>query len=447
MDNKLKIFGGNAAVDVENIPKELFEWPYVNQEIEDAVLDVVRRNAMSGTDVTEKFEKEFAKWQQRTYGIAYCNGTLSLQAAMFALGLGAGDEMICPTKTYWASCLAAMPMGIGVVLANVEPNTLCLDPNDLERCLGPKTKAIMVVHYAGHPADMDPICEFARKHGLKVIEDVSHAQGGLYKGRKLGTFGDVAAMSLMSMKSFATGEMGILVTDDREIYERAMAYSHYERNSEGYVDETEYLKKYYHLPLGGMKGRVNQVCPAIGLVRLKDYDEKITEMQKAMNYFLDLMEGVKGFRAIRTEKDSGSTMGGWYMPQALYVQEELEGLPISVYLEAVYQETGFKGYEGANFALHKHPYFQDFDLFHAGKPTRILFTERDIRELDKALVPSENIPCFSIPNFRVCIPEVIKQYADGYKKVSENYKELLEKCQKKEELGGRWYGFENDSKN
>lgn len=442
MSSVLKILGGESAVG-KNVPEELFAWPYVNKEIEDAVLDVVRRNVMSDNDITQKFEKEFAKWQQRKYAVAYCNGTLSLQAAMFAVGLGAGDELICPTKTYWASCMSAASLGASVVFANVKRDTLCLDPDDLERCLSPKTKAIMVVHYAGYPAEMDKICAFAKKHGLKVIEDVSHAQGGRYKGQMVGTFGDVAAMSLMSGKSFATGEMGIMVTDNVEMYERGLAYSHYERNNEKFIGETEYLKEFYHLPLGGMKGRVNQICPAIGLIRLKDYDEKTAEVRKAMNYFLDKMEGVKGFRAIRVDEKDGSTMAGWYMPQAMYVAEELGGLPIELYLKAVEAETGFLGSEGANYPLHTHTYFRNFDLFQTGTPTRIQFAERDVRELDDALAPSENIPCFSIPWFKKFIPEVIDQYVEGYKKVSEHYEEILANCQKEDGVGGRWYGFNN----
>lgn len=445
MSSKLKLFGGSAA-KTQPSPKELFAWPYINREIEDAVLDVVRRNAMSANDITYKFEEEFAKWQGRKYAIAYCNGTLSLLSAMFAVGLGAGDEIICPAKTYWASCMQAALLGASVVFANVKPDTLCIDPSDLERCLGPRTKAIMVVHYSGYPCDMDEICAFANKHNLKVIEDVSHAQGGFYKGRKLGTFGDVAAMSLMSFKAFSCGEMGILVTDDVEAYERATAFSQHDRNNGKFITETEYLKKYYHLPLSGLKGRVNQVSSAIGLVRLKDYDEKIKEIQKAMNYFLDQMEGVKGFRAIRVDESEGSTMGGWYMPQALYVPEELENLPLSIYRDALLAETGFYSSIGGNIPLHTHPSFNDLDLIGAGKPSRILHADRDVRELDKALQPTMDIQCFGIPWFKKCIPEAIDVYVEAFKKVSDNYKELLEKAELRDAITGRWMGFDDSGK-
>lgn len=439
--SELKLFGGTAAVS-ENIPEELFRWPYVNDEIENAVLDVLRKNKMSGTDITEEFEKKFAQWQGLNYGLAFPNGTMALQAAMFAVGLGAGDEIICPTKTYWASCTSAMALGAGVVFANVDRETMDLDPNDLERCIGPRTKAIMVVHYCAYPADMDPIMEIANKHGLKVIEDVSHAQGGYYKGKKLGTFGDIAAMSLMSEKSFSCGELGIMCTNNRKMYERAIAYAHYERNNANYVKETEELKPYYNIPLGGMKGRANQICTAIGLVRLKDYDETIAEVRRAMNYFLDQMEGVPGFHPIRVDESTGSNMAGWYAAKAMYCAEELGGLPVSRYLEAVNAEIGQVTGSGGNYPLHTHALFRDMDLYNAGKPTRILFTERDVRELDEACKASEDIPCISIPRFVKFMPEYIDQFVSAYKKVSAHYKELLEEGNDGG-VSGQWYGVVN----
>ena len=225
---KLAILGGEPAI--ASNPEELFKWPIFTKEDEEAYLDVMRKNSFSGTDLTEKFQVEFADWIGRKYALAYCNGTMSISAAMYAIGLGMGDEIICPTKTYWGSVSQAINFGASAVFCNINDD-LSLDPDDLERCITPKTKAVVVVHYFSYPADMDRIMAIARKHNIKVIEDVSHAQGAVYKGRKVGTFGDVAAMSLMSGKAFAAGELGVLVTDNREYYERAVAYGHYERNS------------------------------------------------------------------------------------------------------------------------------------------------------------------------------------------------------------------------
>jgi len=110
---------------------------------------------------------------------------------------------------YWASCLQAYTLGTTVVFADIEPDTLCMDPNDIESKITDKTKAIVAVHYSEMPTKMDEIMKIANKHNLKVIEDVSHAHGGLYKGKMVGTFGEVSAFSLMSAKSFGIGEAGV----------------------------------------------------------------------------------------------------------------------------------------------------------------------------------------------------------------------------------------------
>ena len=224
---KLALFGGEPAI--KNAPQELFKWPIITKEDEDAVLDVIKNASYSKTNITEQFQTEFANYLGVKYALAFTNGTQSLEAAMFAIGLGAGDEMICTTKTYWASAVPAFNFGAVPVFCNID-NNLSMDPDDIERCITPRTKAIMVVHYFAYPCDMDRIMAIAKRHNLIVIEDVSHAQGGLYKGKRLGTFGDIAAMSMMSQKSFSAGELGMLVTNERKYYERAIAFGHYERN-------------------------------------------------------------------------------------------------------------------------------------------------------------------------------------------------------------------------
>ncbi len=179
----LAVLGGPKSVTREQ--GDIFKWPIVTKEDEDAVLEVLRAGSMSGNAVTKEFEKEFAAWQGRKYALAYPNGTDSLRAAMWASGLGAGDEIICPSMTYWASATQALTLGAAVNFADIDPETLCIDPGDIEHRIGPRTKAIMVVHYAGYPCDMDRIMAIARKHGVKVIEDVSHAQGSLYQGQEV----------------------------------------------------------------------------------------------------------------------------------------------------------------------------------------------------------------------------------------------------------------------
>ena len=438
----LALLGGRPLTERFDLPEEMFRWPVTGEEDEAAVLDVLRTNRISGNDITIQFEREFADWNKTKYAVCATNGTMALEAAMFAAGLQAGDEIICPTKTYWASCLSAQKLGASVVFANSDPDTVCLDPADLERCLSPWTKAIMAVHYWAHPCDMDRISSFAKAHGLKLIEDVSHAQGGYYKGKKLGTFGDVAAMSLMSQKSFSAGELGILVTDDTGIYERALAYLHYERNNEENI-RTPGLRPYVHLPLGAMKGRANQMCTALARVQLKYYDERTAEIRTALNYFWDRLEGCPGVHGIRVDESEGSNMAGWYVPHFVYRPGET-GVSFHTYCNAVSAEIGWKLPTGGNIPLHTHPIFRTWDPMGLGKPARIAFAHRDVRELDAALTPTERILCAEVPYFRKFIPSQIDKVANGFLKVAEHMEELIGIGDENTAAAdGQWYGKVN----
>jgi len=434
-NNTLAIQGGALAVKTKS--DDLFKWPVVTIEDEEAVLDVLRKGSMSGTDITMQFEKEFSDWIGMKYALGCSSGTGSLHSAMFGCGIGVGDEIICQSPTFWASAIQCFSLGATVVFADIDPKTLCINPDDIERHISEKTKAIIVVHYAGYPADMDRIVPIAQKHGLKIIEDVSHAQGTLYKGRKAGTFGDVAGMSMMSGKSFAVGEAGILVTNDIEIYERAMAFGHYERYKGSF--ETEALNATCGLPLGGYKYRMNQMCSALGRVQLKYYGERIQNIQDSMNRFWDLLEGVPGIMAHRPAKDSGSTMGGWYNPKGLYDASQLNGLSITTYAAAVRAE-GSSCTGGMNKPLHMHPLLNTCDVYGHGKPTRLAHTDRDIRQPEGSLPVSESIEfhTFNVPWFKHDRPELIEQHALAYRKVAERADDLLKQDQGDPPEMGKW---------
>ncbi|MFK7691391.1 DegT/DnrJ/EryC1/StrS family aminotransferase [Paenibacillus sp. HJGM_3] len=437
-NEKLALFGGPKAL---HLPVgDMFKWPIITEEDEAAALQVLRDGSMSGIDITQKFEKEFAEWLNMDYALAFNNGTNSLLGAFYGCGIGIGDEVICPSITYWASALPAYCLGASVVFAEIDPVSLCLDPGDIEHRITGKTKAIVVVHYLGHPADMDPIMAIARKHNLKVIEDVSHAQGGYYKGCRVGTIGDVGAMSLMASKSFAIGEGGIFVTNDREIYERAVAFGHYERYNSDV--RTPYLQPYAGLPLGGYKFRMHQISSAVGRVQLKYYDERINEIDKAMNYFWEQLEGVPGLKPHRPEPGTGSTMGGWYATHGHYVPEELGGLSLTRYCEAVRAE-GVGINPGCNLPLHLHALQHEADVYGHGKPTIIANASRDLRQPKGSLPVSESVAArtYSLPWFKHYRPEIIDQYAAAFRKAALQYEELLPGDPGNPEKMGGWNFF------
>ena len=429
--SKLAILGGEkiAVSPIENNVK----WPIVNRAMEDGVLSVLRDGNMSGTDITKEFEKEFAKWQGTKYALAHSSGTASLQAAMFGVGLGHGDELICPSTTYWASGLPAISLGASVVFADIDPVTLCLDPADFEKRITERTKAVVVVHYSAYPADMDEIMAIARKHNIKVIEDVSHAQGALYKGKMVGTIGDVGAMSLMSGKSFAIGEGGILVTDNQEIYERSVLWGHYERGNEITLPG---LAEYKGLPCGGYKYRMHQLSSVVGLEQLKKYDSECAVIDKAMKYFWD---GLKDLPLDSHQPvDANSTKGGWYACKGIYNADAFEGLSLKYFIDAVTAEGGQYFAAGCNAALHTHGLFHTMDVYGDGKPSNIA-NNPDAGAINKEgdLPVSENIcnSAFSIPWFKHFDRALIDEQIAAVRKVCENYKDLLASDPKEKVVG------------
>ncbi len=425
--NTLAILGGPQAVPDGDRHKALFRWPIVTREDEQAVLEVLRAGAMSGTGITKQFEAEFADWMGVEHALGCCNGTAAILAATWACGVGAGDEIIAPSMTYWASATQALQLGAAVHFADIDPDTLCIDPADIEHRIGPNTKLIVAVHYAGHPCDMDPILAIARKHGLKVLEDASHAVGTLYKGRKVGTLGDIGAMSMMSGKGFAIGEAGMVVTHDRALYERCVAYGHYERTgvssnynpADAQVHDAA-LSRFAGVPLGGAKHRMNQTCAAMGRVQLRHYEPRMAEIQSAMNRFWDLLDGVPGLRAHRPAAASGSTMGSWYFARGLYRAAELGGLPCKQFCDAVRAEGVGQCGPGANKPLHLHPVFHEADLFAMGRPTVLSFGQRDVRQGPGTLPVTENThnTVLGVPWFKRDDPAIIARYADAYRKVA-----------------------------
>ncbi|TKJ36408.1 MAG: hypothetical protein CEE38_11355 [Planctomycetes bacterium B3_Pla] len=442
---KLALLGGEKSMESETA--DIFAWPIVTDRHEQAVLDVLRSRQMSGVEITKEFERKYARMLGRKHALAYPNGTGAILSAMYGLGIGSGDEIICPSITYWASIVQAYLLGATPVFADVDPETICIEPADIEHRITPQTKAIVVVHYASMPAEMDAIMKIAAEHNLKVLEDCSHAHGALYKGKEIGTFGQAAAFSLMTGKALAIGEGGIFFTDDREVYERAVLFGHYIRHDQITLEE---LKPYAGLPCGGFKHRMHQLSSAFGLVQLELYPGQMAQIDKAMNYFCDLLEDSAGISPIRPAKGTNTTKGGWYYPHFKYLGEELGGLSLSRFGKAV-QAEGSICNPGCNKPLHLHPLFTTMDVYGHGRPTRIAHLDKSVKieQYLEKLPVAESITqhVFEVPWFKHYRPEIIEEHANAYKKVIRNYEALLPGDTEKETDAGGYSSFFNSQKN
>jgi len=202
-------------------------WPYYSENQIDAVAAVLRSGKVNYWTGEEgrQFEKEFADFCHTQYAVAVANGTVALELAMHALEIGPGDEVIVPSSTFVATASAVILSGARVVFADVDQDSQNITADSILAVLTPHTKAIITVHLAGWPCEMDSILELASKHKLKVIEDCAQAHGATYKGRPVGSLGDVAAFSFCQDKIMSTGgEGGMLVTNDRQVWKNAWSF-------------------------------------------------------------------------------------------------------------------------------------------------------------------------------------------------------------------------------
>jgi dTDP-4-amino-4,6-dideoxygalactose transaminase len=228
------------------------------EEFDRAIHEVIETSAFAGGPFVEKFEREFAAFCGSSYAIAVGNGTDALWLALLALGIGEGDEVITVPNTFIATAEAISYCKARPVFVDVDQNTFTMNPVELEKVLTEKTKAIIPVHLFGQPADMDPILEFARAHGLFVIEDAAQAHGAEYKGRKAGTMGEAGCFSFYPGKNLgAFGEGGAVVTNDPELCEQIQMLRDHGQS-----------RKYYHA-LMGWNCRMDGIQAAVLSIKLR----------------------------------------------------------------------------------------------------------------------------------------------------------------------------------
>ena len=233
-----------------------------------------------------ELEERFAEYVGTKHGVAVSNGTLALLVTLQAMGLGPGDEVITTPLTFFATASTILMTGAVPVFVDVDPETYNLDPQRVEEALSDRTRAIVPVHLFGHPVDMDPILKIAEDHGLYVIEDAAEAHGALYKGRKVGTFGDVACFSFYANKIITTGEGGMVVTNDGELADRVRKL----RNLGFSVEKRKWL---IH-DIIGYNYRMTNLQAAIGLAQLERIEELVERHRRNARLYNSLLRGLPG---------------------------------------------------------------------------------------------------------------------------------------------------------
>ena len=262
----------------------------VDEEEAQAVLEVLRDKRLfryygpeDGPSRVRQLEEAFAAFMGTEFALAVTSGTAALSCGLHAIGVGPGDEVIVPAYTWIASAAAVLQAGGIPIVAEVD-ESLLLDPADVEAKITPYTKAIMPVHMRGAPCRMDELLAIARSHGLSVIEDTAQADGGSYRGKRLGTFGDVGCFSLQINKIITSGEGGMVVSDDREIWKRALMYHDVVGPLIVDVPVDELLI--------GTNYRMPELLGAVGLVQLRRLDGLLEAMRQRKRMLKAGMAGV-----------------------------------------------------------------------------------------------------------------------------------------------------------
>jgi len=251
----------------------------------DYVIDAVISTWISSTGkYILEFEDRFSKYCGVQYGVATSNGTTALHLALTALGIGIGDEVIVPDITFAATINAVLYTGATPVIVDIEQDSWCIDPKEIKRALSPKTKAIIPVHIYGQPCDMEQIMQIARENDLYVVEDCAEAHGAEYKGKKVGSFGDISCFSFFGNKVITTGEGGMCITNNKEYAERMKLYRDHGMSKD---------KKYYH-EVVGFNYRMTNIQAAIGVAQLEKIDEILENRKKLENLYREKMKVIKG---------------------------------------------------------------------------------------------------------------------------------------------------------
>lgn len=342
---KMKKLAMNGGVPCRDpIKKPWPKWPVWGKEEERALLEVLHSGVWSynGPKETE-FNRLFAEFTGVKHAICTVNGTLTMQIALEALGIGVGDEVIVPGLTWQATAATVIDVNAVPILVDVSEDTWCIDPKEIEKAITPRTKAIIPVHLYGAFADMDAIMAIAKKHDLYVIEDCAHKHGGEWNGKKAGSIGDIGSFSYQLSKHLTAGEGGSVTTNSTELAERLDALRNCGRRPEAAIlegvdkgagdygdDDGNFIQS------GNL--RITEFQAAILIEGLKRLPQQNANRDANGDYLNGLLSDIPGVSPIK--RDKRETKKAYFNFAFRYHKNEFKGLPIAVFRSALEAELG-----------------------------------------------------------------------------------------------------------
>ncbi len=310
-----------------------FEEPIIGKEEKELLYKAINSSAISQGKYVQEFESLFSSYCSTKYASACFNGTAALHLALAGLDIKPGDEVIVPSFTFIATANAAAYLGAKPIFADINKNTLCIDPESIKKKITEKTKVIVPVHVLGYPCDMDAIKNIAQKNGLYVIEDAAEAHGATYKGKKVGSLSDISCFSFHSSKIIRTGEGGMCLTNSRELDERLKLLRSQGKVKNEELKGNDFIEKMYYHALLGFNYRMLDLQAAIGIAQIKKIDDNIKARRRIAAIYDDEFQK---YNITTIEKNKDAEPVYWVYPlifesrkTKLYVGRELEkrGIP------------------------------------------------------------------------------------------------------------------------
>lgn len=322
-------------------------WPSFSKQEAEAVKQTLLSNQVNywTGQQCRAFEKEFAAWAGTEYAVAVANGTLALELALKALGIGGGDEVIVPPRTFLATASSVVTVGAEPVFADVDLNSQNITAETIEAVVSPKTKAVIVVHLAGMPAEMDAIMALADKHGFYVIEDCAQAHGARYKDRSVGSIGHIGAWSFCQDKIMTTGgEGGMVTTSDQVLWQTMWAYKDHGKSYEAVYERNHPPGFRWLHESFGSNWRMMEMQAVIGRIQL----QKMAQWTKARTtHAHKITQAISPFALVRTVEVPPHITHGWYK-YYFFIRPELlaDGWTRDSLIEAINQQ-GVPCYQGS----------------------------------------------------------------------------------------------------
>ncbi|MBI4557866.1 MAG: DegT/DnrJ/EryC1/StrS family aminotransferase [Candidatus Hydrogenedentes bacterium] len=419
-DVKLAICGGPKCVTADPTDR----WAMIPAgEVKAAIgalLEEGKITIADGSGVVGEFEEGFKALVGTRYALAMNSGTATLHSAYFAAGVSPGTEVLAPSYTWHASITPILHCSATPVFCDIEPDTLTIDPRDMERKITPKTRAVCVVHVWGNVADMDRIMALARKHKLAVIEDASHAHGAKYKGRPVGGIGDIGCFSLQGVKAVSGGEAGVATTNDPVLFDRMVLLGHFgrgpKRQGAGTFDSIGDMSL-------GAKYRPHPFAIALANCQLK----RLTELNRlrARNYAVlnELLRDVPGIETF--EPRPGCERGGYLefkfgVAREIADQAPLEKIEAALQAEgAPVQKDRYSSFNYTYGLLHTAPLFTTFDRASLGgcfyDPKS--YTGKPVTPVKLPVTEDVCTRLLGTYAFADVSPEYLKQIGNAFRKV------------------------------